>query len=433
MNFPVWSIPWLGSELLRTALFFAFAVAGYFAAGGSLIMVLLEHKAQREGNQALLSFLQNWSRFFLLMTVIVCGSLAVGFVQVSAVTQPAAFTALIRILFWVWGIIWILILIQIAAALLYNSGWGAMAPHHHLAIGWIFVTSAWLTLFMGNGVLSFMQTPGEWLNTGQLRDGFFNASFNPGLLVHAGAALGLAGLFSLVAGSATALPKLRTALVKSASGFVVAGFVLLPLGEGWHAATLPPASRVFLEGFGSLATVYFYGSIVLSLLIAAFVAAGPLNRPESSTRSLALLLLVLGLVVTYAGGWVRHSVRSPYVISDYLYINGLDQRVLGKLNREGFLKHASYVQIGTVAQDPLRAGWELFRQQCLSCHTVNGHRSIRRAVQGWDTETLDQQLQHLDELRGRMPPFAGTAAERRALAKWLESVAAKPSLEPADR
>ncbi len=429
MNFPVLPVPWVGGELLRLSLAFAFSVAGYFAVGGSLIMVLLEHRAQREGNQPLLWYLQNWSRFFLLMTIIVCGALAVGYAQVSAVTQPAAFAALINILFWVWGVIWVLVFLQVVAALLYNSGWGVVAPGHHLAIGWIFVVSAWLTLFMVNGVLSFMQTPGEWLKTGHLRDGFFNESFNPGIMLHAASALGLGGLFSLVAGSAADLPKLRSSLVRTASGFVVAGFILLPLGESWYAATLPPAARTFLNGPAGPATVYFYGSIVLSVLIFAFVTTGPLNRPESCTRSFALLLLVLGLAVTFASGWIRQSVRSPYVIAGYLYVNGLQPHEVPRLSREGFLKQAKYVQVRSARKEPLRAGRELFRQQCMSCHTVNGYRNICRMVKGWDVPTLDHQLKRLEELRGSMPPFAGTATERRALARWLVAKAAMPSAE----
>jgi len=33
-------------------------------------------------------------------------------------------------------------------------------------------------------------------------------------------------------------------------------------------------------------------------------------------------------------------------------------------------------------------------------------------------------LEKLDKLPGRMPPFAGTGAERRALALWLSSMSA---------
>lgn len=425
MNYPVWPIPWLGNGPLLTLMYFGFAVASHFAAGGSLIMVLLEHKAQREGNQPLLWFLQNWSRFFLLMTMIVCVVLAVGCLQVTAVTQPAVFSALVRILFWVWGMIWVLVLVMVAAALLYYSGWGVVAPGHHLALGWIFVGCAWAALFITNGVLSFMQTPGEWLKTGKLVNGFFNESFNPGLLVHGGTALGVAGLFSLVAGVAADLPRLRTALVRMSSGFVAGGFFLLPLGEAWGVAVLPPEVRAFLSGPVGALNLCFYGSILISVVVFLFVVTGPLNRPESCTRALALLLLILGLVVAFASGWARQSFRAPYAISGYLYVNGIGQAEAAAMNRDGFLKSARYAGARLPAAKPQAAGRELFRMQCMTCHTVSGFNPIRRAVKGWDLTTIERQLKRLEELAGHMVPFVGTAEERGALAEWLAEEGAR--------
>jgi mono/diheme cytochrome c family protein len=44
---------------------------------------------------------------------------------------------------------------------------------------------------------------------------------------------------------------------------------------------------------------------------------------------------------------------------------------------------------------------------------------------------IEYQLLHLNELKGFMPPFVGTDAERRALARWLQSLNPQPMmLEP---
>ena len=60
--------------------------------------------------------------------------------------------------------------------------------------------------------------------------------------------------------------------------------------------------------------------------------------------------------------------------------------------------------------------------ECASCHTVNGYNSIRFAVKGWNGAMIDYQLVHLNELKGFMPPFVGTEAERKALGAWLASL-----------
>jgi len=61
----------------------------------------------------------------------------------------------------------------------------------------------------------------------------------------------------------------------------------------------------------------------------------------------------------------------------------------------------------------------MFRFQCQSCHTINGFNGIKPMVKGWRKDFLDYQLQHLDELKGFMPPFMGNDEERAALVEFL--------------
>jgi mono/diheme cytochrome c family protein len=65
------------------------------------------------------------------------------------------------------------------------------------------------------------------------------------------------------------------------------------------------------------------------------------------------------------------------------------------------------------------AGQEVFRLLCSSCHAVDGYNAIRPIVKDWSQEYIDSQLQNLDVLKAIMPPFLGSDAERKALAKWL--------------
>jgi len=421
MPFQAWVIPWLGNELPRDIVGYLFALACYFTAGASLLVVVLEHRAQREGNQFLLTFLQDWSRFFLLMATVLGLVLAAGAWLVAAVTEPAVVFPLARILFWVWGILWVFAGLGLSAVLLHYSGWGAVAPGHHLVVGWVAAGSAWACLFVVNGILAFLLDPGSWLKTGRLLDGFFNATFNPSLLVQVGLALGIGGLFTLVAGAESDPPRLRSILVRTSAWFALAGFTLMPVGEAWQAAVMPPAAREALFGGAGPGAGVFAAGIALAVLIVAILATGPLVRTAVTPRPLALLLLVLGLAAAGVSGWTRTAARAPWVISGYLQVNGTSPREVRAARESGFLRRTRYAR-ARVSSDPL-AGEELFRFQCASCHTTTGVRGLRQIVRGWDVETIDHQIGRLEKLRGVMPPFAGTDAERRALARWLASTA----------
>jgi mono/diheme cytochrome c family protein len=93
------------------------------------------------------------------------------------------------------------------------------------------------------------------------------------------------------------------------------------------------------------------------------------------------------------------------------------------------------------------AGREVFRLECSVCHTEEGHLGIRRLVRGRSVAALETVLQTLAEpvtaagdpiswrsphlrlatrLGRRMPPFVGSAQERRALAIHLARVGGDP-------
>jgi mono/diheme cytochrome c family protein len=62
------------------------------------------------------------------------------------------------------------------------------------------------------------------------------------------------------------------------------------------------------------------------------------------------------------------------------------------------------------------SGADVFEARCRACHSVSG---LRAHVDGQPVSAIAVWLVRLDRLRGRMPPFDGTAAERRALGAWL--------------
>ena len=93
---------------------------------------------------------------------------------------------------------------------------------------------------------------------------------------------------------------------------------------------------------------------------------------------------------------------------------------MGRLRDQGVLASALWSRVPAVeAGNEEEAGQEVFRLLCSSCHTVAGYNAIRPLVKGWSEDYIDYQLQNLDVLKEVMPPFLGSDAERKALAKWL--------------
>jgi mono/diheme cytochrome c family protein len=147
---------------------------------------------------------------------------------------------------------------------------------------------------------------------------------------------------------------------------------------------------------------------------------GPYRRPQESGLIVAVTIAFFGLGATGVTEWVREAVRKPYIIYGYMYSNGIRVADADRIATQGILQTAKWVSVRDPQDaDWKRVGFEIFRSECRSCHTVDGYNGIRLMVKGWREDFVDYQLQHLNELKGFMPPFIGTPAERRALARWL--------------
>ena len=160
----------------------------------------------------------------------------------------------------------------------------------------------------------------------------------------------------------------------------------------------------------------------------------PYQHPRYFNLTFAFLIAVLALSTTGVTEWVREAVRKPYIVYGYMYANTLRVEDMSRVRQEGILKSAKFVHDHEVNPDErLVSGEDVFRVECASCHTVDGYNSMRFAVKGWSQPMIEYQLLHLNELKGFMPPFVGTEAERQALRDWLASLNPQPATrEPAD-
>jgi cytochrome bd-type quinol oxidase subunit 1 len=194
LNYPVWEVGF-GGGLLVALVATVHVFVAHFAVGGGLFLVVTEAGARRRGDAELLGWVRRHSRFFALFTLVVGAVTGVGIWFTIGLVHPAGTSALIHLFVWVWGIEWALFLVEIASALVYQASWDRVDARTHLAIGWIYFVSSWLSLAVVNGILSFMLTPGAWLQTRALADAFWNPGYLPSLLLRTLAAVAFAGLY----------------------------------------------------------------------------------------------------------------------------------------------------------------------------------------------------------------------------------------------
>jgi mono/diheme cytochrome c family protein len=428
MNYPIWDLPVIGGGLLIGLVAILHVFISHFAIGGGLFLVLNERWARRAGDAGRLDHVRWHARVFALVTMVVGAISGAGIWWTIGLVHPAATSTLMHVFVWVWGIEWVLFVVEIAAAYIYYYGWDRLDARTHEAVGWIYVVAAWLSLVAVNGILTFMLTPGRWLHTGSLLDAFFNPTFLPSLALRTSVCVALAGLYALLAASGVAAPAARLRATNHAAGWVLAGVAPLPLLGVWYVAFVPPMSREMSMGGAPIVTLFAAATVVLTAAVVAVTWIGPYCRPHLSNALVAGIIVVTGLGVTGATEWVREAVRKPWVIYGYMYSNGILLQDAPALRARGALASARWARVERVTPgDQVRAGAELFRLECGACHTVDGVNGIRPLVKGWSHRYIDEQLEHLDEVRGFMPPLLGTAEERHALAMWLVALGTGPA------
>ncbi len=425
MNYPIWEVPLIGGGLLIGIVAIAHVFISHFAVGGGLFLPLTELKAYRENDPRILDYVRRHTRFFLLLTLVAGAISGIGIWWTIGLVHPSATRTLLLVFVWVWATEWVMFFTEITAAFIYYYTWNRLPPKTHLTIGWIYFASAWLSLFIINGILCFMLTTGKWLETRSLFHAFFNPTMLPSLFLRTLIAVAMAGIFALFTVTQLQPDDLREKMVKWAAKWLITPGVLLPVGLIWYLANVPEsARRLAIGGAAPVLLAFVTMSLVMSVLIFTFSYFGAFRLPRAFSQPFALLIMALAFLTTGMTEWVREAIRKPFVIYGYMFSNSIRPEELRDLQSRGVLVRAKWATVSRVTEDNLlKAGREVFRFQCASCHTIDGYNGIKPLIYGWNENMIDSALQRLHRLRGFMPPFAGSEAERKALAKWLAEIA----------
>ncbi|HVZ17457.1 MAG TPA: c-type cytochrome [Terriglobales bacterium] len=422
MNFPIWRLGFPGGLLIAVVAILHVFVS-HFAVGGGAFLVLTEQKAYRESNDTLLAYVRRYSKFFALLTVVFGAVTGVGIWFAIGLVSPEATSALIHSFVWGWAIEWVFFFVEITAALIYAYYWDELDRSTHLAIGWIYFVAAWASLAIINGIITFMLTPGRWLQTHNFWDGIFNPTYFPSLAVRTLFAIALAGMWGLATVEKTPGPS-REKMLRWAGGWLVIGLAIMPFAGWWYFGKFPAFARDYFAGLVPAATHSFRLGAICAAIAVLLAIVFAIAIPKWMNRVVLAVIIVACFVTLGSGEYVRELVRKPYAINGYIYANGIRVDQVQTISAAGMA--ASDRWLAVEPAPTVAYGQEVFASQCAACHSVDGYRSIRKHVCGWDERFAAAIVPHLALTRGTMPEFAGNATDAAALGKYLATLAPEP-------
>ncbi|MEA3469583.1 MAG: cytochrome ubiquinol oxidase subunit I [Thermodesulfobacteriota bacterium] len=421
MNYPVWLLDVFGGGTLIALIAVVHVYVSHFAVGGGLFLVITEMKGLRENSPAILEYTRKHARFFLLLTMVFGGLTGVAIWFTIALLSPSGTSSLIHTFVFAWAIEWVFFLGEIVALLLYYYTFNKISSRNHLILGWIYFGCAWLSLFVINGVIDYMLTPGEWLNNNNFWSGFFNPTFWPALFFRTFLALMIAGLFGFLTSVNIKDEAMRHKMVRYCGLWLMAPLVLLLGSALWYKAALPPAQqemifsaspemKPFLTCFVFISPLLFGGGLLSAVL-----------RPQAVRRSMAWILFLLGFLYMGSFEFMREGGRRPYIIHDYMYSTSILKADLPEVQKKGVLQTARWVKNREVTRENrLAAGAELSTILCLPCHSTGGPlNDMLPIARRFTPQGMEAFISGMGTANPYMPPFAGTREEAVVLAEYL--------------
>ncbi len=421
MNYPVWYVPELGGGLLIALVAIVHVFISHFAVGGGLYLVMAERKAIREKSQEIMAFVKKHTKFFMLLTMVFGGLTGVAIWFVISLIHPAATSLLIHTFVFGWATEWVFFLVEIVALFVYFYTFGKMDDRTHQIIGWIYFGSAWMSLFVINGIIDFMLTPGAWLTNNDFWSGFFNPTFWPSLFFRSFMSFMLAGCYGFLTATFLEDEATRHRMIRYSGIWALVSLILSVPSGWWYISVLPEKAGKLVSGasptIAKAATVAAFSMAALTCLLIALI----LLKPKARTRGLILTVMIAAMGYMGAFEWTREAARRPYIINEVMYSNSILKKDVERINQEGFLKNAKWVKNREITgSNQIDAGRELFLHQCFACHSVGGfNNDIVSRTKNLSYGAMRKYLATIHEKRYFMPPFVGTDEELKAMAAYL--------------
>jgi mono/diheme cytochrome c family protein len=440
MDYPIWDIA-MGGGVLMGLVAITHVIVSHFAIGGGLVIAVTETLSVRRNDPEMRDLAKRSSLVLILFSTVFGAISGVGIWVVAGLIAPAAISALIRNFVWGWAIEWVFFFVEIVAALVYFGTWNKISKRAHVMVIWIYFIAAYLSLVIINGIVTFMLTPGKWLETGAFWDGFFNPTYFPSLVLRTGIVILMAVGF-MVWPARKASDEARPRLNRYLGLWAVVGALISYAGYRWWEASLPDTVRSLFLGDGALLDGLAMTRHEVMWSVAVFLALSIfflLLMPKMA--KVIPLVLISIMAFSFFGTYerLREGTRKPFIIHDYMFSNGVLVKEVGELNEKGMLSKARWAA-RVPATNSVEMGRQVFDAQCRSCHTIDGYLSIRELA----PEDPDMTYSILYALYDQgemftalapgeavamgdlnypfMPPFVGTEEEMEALVDFIASL-----------
>lgn len=421
MLYPVWETYYINPGLWVGIIAIVHVFISHFAVGGGIYLWYTDRQSVKQNDPILREFVRKHTWFFLLLTMVLGGLSGVGIWFIIGIASPRATATLINQFVFLWAIEWVFFLVEILALLIYHYKFEELNPRTRLRIALIYAISAWMSLFIINGIISFMLTPGKWLETKNIWDGFFNPSSFPSLIFRTGICVLMAGLFGIISTLLFARSEIRIRLLSYNIKWLYIALAFMIPSAVWYFITVPEEakfSNFLLNRQLSVAKqVLYFSTLSLYLLALVFI----LKVSLWFQRILAFILLFIGFLWIGSFEHIREYARRPYIIYGYMYSTGIKVEEEEKLNSKGFLSYLKWSNLKEITEEnKLEAGKIIFRFQCLICHSVGGFRNdIIKKTEGLTYLGIVSQLYGQGKFLSYMPKFIGNEKEREALAAFI--------------
>jgi len=394
-----------------------------FAIGGGMLMCYFERMSARGRSPDARRLLDEYFQVLVLISFVLGALTGVGMwfttIQISARTIGV----MVDEFHWLWAVEWTFFCLEIVAGYAFYR-YGRRLPHGtRMTLLVLYSAAAWFSLFWINGILSWQLTPGQWTQSHDVWDGFFNPGFVPSLLYRTIVSLTIAALVACVV--INTIPDLdfarRRKLVNQAA-WLLLPMILMPALGIWYVSTMPADSRTWLQGGSAAMTIFMALAVGASVLIGGYALVGLIWQRLYVSGATATLLVVLALGATAGGEFVREGVRKPFTIRSYLYSNSIRPEEVERLRAIGGVTDDPYPlrDAGAYPNDQVRLGAKVFRFQCSVCHTPDGVNGLTHLTGTWQTDQKRMNIAKLQRTKPFMPPFAGSAEELEALVQWLD-------------
>ena len=393
-----------------------------FGIGGGLLMLYFQWLAQTGREPLARKFTDGFFKFVVLVSFVLGATTGVGMWFMTIQASARTIGAMVDVFHWLWATEWLFFSLEIVAGYSFYRYGPRLDDRSRMSLIAIYAAASWFSLFWINGILSWQLTPGRFIETRHMWDGFFNPSFFPSVIFRTITSMAIAALGACIV--INLMPDLdrrqRTDLIHRAAHFLAPALVMPVLGI-WYFLVIPADSRAWALGGNVPMMMFFVLAIVCSTFISCYAVFGLLRLRMYINTATSTLLVALAFLATAFAEFVREGVRKPYAIRGYVYSNSFTQEELDYFRQVGCTTHDPYPlrDAASYPSPQVAHGAHVYRNLCSVCHTPSGANGLTHVTGGWTDEQLRMNIAKLQRTKPFMPPFGGTAEELESLVQWL--------------